>query len=475
MSAYIPTIGLEIHVQLTTTTKLFSRSLNDPDEKKPNANVSPVDLGHPGTLPVLNKEAVKQVLMVGHALGSTIADYTEWDRKNYFYPDIPKAYQISQYKYPLIQGGELAGVAITRIHLEEDTGRSLHDQGNFSLVDYNRAGMPLMELVTEPVIHSAEQASRFARELQLLLRTLGVATANMEKGEMRVEANISISKTDELGTKVEVKNINSFKAMEKAVAYEIERHTKILEAGETLVQETRGWNDSTQETFSQRSKENAHDYRYFPDPDIPKIWISEIPEFQESVLRDALPELPNETRNRLSNEYNLKSDAIEELTYDIETRNRFQQSADIVSQNLISQDQYSSLANYLLTDLRGLESGSVEGDSTHITPQHLADLSVLVADGTLSSRGVKDILSALYQGETGTAKEIATAKNLIQQNDASALEGIVDQVITDNPTVVTDIQSGKEQLLQFLVGQGMKLSKGSANPQLLAQMLKSKI
>ncbi len=212
---YKLTVGLEVHAELNTRTKMFCDSKNDPDEKRPNVNICPVCMGHPGTLPVINKEAVRSVLRVGTALGGTLADYTEFDRKNYFYPDIPKGYQISQYKHPLVSGGELAGVAITRIHLEEDTARSMHDKGDGSLVDFNRAGVPLMELVTEPVIHSGADAARFAKELQLLLTTLGVAEANMEKGELRLEANISVSKTDELGTKVEVKNLNSFRAVEK--------------------------------------------------------------------------------------------------------------------------------------------------------------------------------------------------------------------------------------------------------------------
>src|ERR1700684_9130 len=226
---YTPTIGLEIHAELKTKTKMFCDSKNDPDETRPNVNVCPVCLAHPGTLPVINREAVRHVLKVGVALKANLADYTEFDRKNYFYPDLPKGYQLSQYEYPLVSGGELAGVAITRVHLEEDTASSIHDETTGATsIDYNRAGVPLMELVTEPVITSAEQAGTFARELQLLLRTLGVSEANMEKGEMRVEANVSISKSGELGTKVEIKNLNSFNAMERAVRYEIARQEKVL-------------------------------------------------------------------------------------------------------------------------------------------------------------------------------------------------------------------------------------------------------
>ncbi|MBX4209309.1 Asp-tRNA(Asn)/Glu-tRNA(Gln) amidotransferase subunit GatB, partial [Candidatus Parcubacteria bacterium] len=297
MKNYKATIGLEIHAELKTATKMFCDSPNDPFNAAPNANVCPICMGHPGTLPVINKKAVESVLRVGVAVGGELADFTEFDRKNYFYPDIPKGYQLSQYKYPLVKGGELAGVELTRIHLEEDTASSGHDEGDYSLVDFNRAGVPLMELVTEPVIHSAEEAGNFGRELQLLLRTLGVSTADMEKGEMRVEANISIASEEDtaakrFGTKVEVKNLNSFRAAEKAIAYEIARHAQILETGEKIVQETRGWDDSKQKTFSQRKKEDSHDYRYFPDPDLPKLKISETPEFSLENLKKTLPELP---------------------------------------------------------------------------------------------------------------------------------------------------------------------------------------
>ena len=306
---YTPTIGLEIHAELKTKTKMFCNSKNDPDEEKPNVNICPVCMAHPGTLPVINKEAVKHVLTVGVALGGKLADFTEFDRKNYFYPDIPKGYQISQYKYPLVLGGSLAGVEITRIHLEEDTAKSAHHD-NYSLIDFNRAGLPLMELVTEPVIGSAKQAGVFAKELQLLLRTLKVGEANMEKGEMRVEANISLREIadsrilDEdirgnnrqelsvLGTKVEVKNLNSFRALEKAINYEINRQSKLLENGGTVAQETRGWDENKQETFPQRLKEGSADYRYFPDPDLPKLYISKIKEFSEKNLKSQLPKLP---------------------------------------------------------------------------------------------------------------------------------------------------------------------------------------
>ena len=308
---YKATIGLEIHAEMSTVTKMFCACKNDPDETKPNVNICPVCMGQPGTLPVLNKQAIKNVLKMGIALGSKLADFTEWDRKNYFYPDIPKGYQISQYKYPLITGGQLNGINITRIHLEEDTAKSSHDRGDFSLVDFNRAGVPLMELVTEPELHTGKDTADFARELQLLLQYLGVGEANMEKGEMRIEANISVSDTAKFGTKVEVKNLNSFKSVEKAVTYEIERQIEVLEAGGKIVQETRGWDEDKQSTYSQRAKEDSHDYRYFPDPDLPKMKISEIPEFASAVLKKELPELPWEKRTRYEKDYGIKEADVE--------------------------------------------------------------------------------------------------------------------------------------------------------------------
>ena len=270
MSNYLTTIGLEVHAELNTKSGMWCGCKNDPYEKRPNVNVCEVCIAHPGTLPVANKEAIKKVITVGLAVDGAISDFTEFDRKNYFYPDIPKGYQLSQYKFPIVTGGEINGVKLTRIHLEEDTAKSTHDHEGYTLVDYNRAGVPLMELVTEPVLHNAEDAVAFARELQRILRYVGASEANMEMGQMRIEANISVSKDEKFGTKVEVKNINSFASVFGAINYEVKRHIETIDSGGSIVQETRGWDENKQETFSQRKKENAHDYRYFPDPDLPK-------------------------------------------------------------------------------------------------------------------------------------------------------------------------------------------------------------
>ncbi|MCK9352445.1 MAG: Asp-tRNA(Asn)/Glu-tRNA(Gln) amidotransferase subunit GatB [Candidatus Paceibacterota bacterium] len=464
---YKTTIGLEIHAELRTKTKMFCHSKNDPEEKKPNVNICPVCLGYPGTLPVINKEAVKHVLRVGKALGANLADFTEFDRKNYFYPDIPKGYQISQYKYPLVSGGELAGVKITRVHLEEDTARSSHEKGDYSLVDFNRAGVPLMELVTEPVITSAEQAVNFARELQLLLRYLGVSYANMEKGEMRVEANVSVSKTDTFGTKCEVKNLNSFRTVEKAIAFEVARHIDILESGGKVVQETRGWNEQKQETYSQRNKENAHDYRYFPDPDLPKLKLSDVPE----LLSAELPELPAQKRVRFDKEYGVKEEDREMYIFDQKLGDFFEETIKIAEDKKLA----ALISNYITSDLAGLQKNNPDIDPfKNITAQYFSDLIKMANGGELSSRGAKDALAIMFK-EGGDPKKIAEEKGLIQKNDEGELIAMVQKIIAENEKVAAEYRAGKEASIMFLVGQGMKASKGSANPQVLKKLFETEL
>lgn len=459
--AYKATIGLEIHAELKTATKMFCSCKNDPDETRPNHNICPVCTAQPGTLPVINKKAVEHVLRVGKAMGSELADFTEWDRKNYFYPDIPKNYQITQYKYPLVSGGSLAGVTLTRIHLEEDTGSSRHDQGDFSLIDYNRAGVPLMELVTEPVIHDAETAVRFAKELQLLLRALGASDANMEKGEMRVEANISISDTDEFGTKVEVKNLNSFKSVGDAIAYELARHEEVLSRGEKIVQETRGWDEGAGKTFSQRKKESAHDYRYFPDPDLPKLVVTEV--FGKNYEKlPVLPELPSEKRERLQKEYGFVPHVTEIYVADLLLGNFF---SEVVSKFHGDKEIVKLASNYITSDVLSLMKERGEGLG-QIVPETFASLMRMVSSGELSSRGAKDTLAIMYK-DGGTAKMVAEKNGFLQQSDSEGLKKIVTQVVAENPSVVSDYKAGKSASLQFLIGQGMKASKGSANPQIL--------
>lgn len=485
MSAYVPTIGLEIHAELKTKTKMFCSSKNDADEKRANVNICPVCLAHPGVLPVINREAVRSVLKVGIAIGGTLADYTEFDRKNYFYPDLPKGYQLSQYEYPLVQGGELAGVAITRVHLEEDTASSMHDDHTgTTTIDYNRAGVPLMELVTEPVIESAEQAGAFARELQVLLRSLGASEANMEKGEMRVEANVSVSKISNskdkiFGTKVEIKNLNSFRAMERAVAFEIERQERVLEEGGVIEQETRGWDEGREETFPQRVKEGSADYRYFPDPDLPGLMLSEIVEFSREDLGKRMPELPWERRGRYISLGIKAEDAdlfVREPVFGVfvdEVISGYSKglAAEAREAGTALQLSINLIANDLVKMIRDIE----ERDSGYqsempISAQNFRGIIDLLLEGKISSRVAKDILAACVRGEVKEPRRYAEAEGLLKAS-GSALEGVVAEVIEKNPKVVADLRAGKATALEFLLGQCMKALRGAGDPGLLRKLL----
>ena len=482
MSEYIPTIGLEIHAELKTRTKMFCNSKNDPDEMRPNVNVCPVCLAHPGTLPVVNREAVKHVLRVGTVLKGTLADYTEFDRKNYFYPALPKGYQISQYEFPLISGGELGGIAITRVHLEEDTASSIHDEATgTTTIDYNRSGVPLMELVTEPTIHSAEQAGAFARELQLLLKYLGASDANMEKGEMRVEANVSVSKKTNnknkiLGTKVEIKNLNSFRAMERAVAYEIDRQSKALARGETIAQETRGWDENKQSTFSQRTKEGSADYRYFPDPDIPSFKLSEMPEYQSGTLRQTLPELPSERKARYIS-LGIKPEDADLYVRDTRFGNFFDAVSALYeksqSREILLASNY--IANDLIKIVRDMEERETRPISEiPISARNFNTIVDMLVKKKISSRSGKDLLAGVILDKKDP-EEVAKEKGLFQTDDTGALEAAVGKIIADNPTVVVDFKAGKTAALEYLVGQGMKALRGAANPTTLRNLFKKKI
>lgn len=464
MNDYRLTVGLEIHAELNTRTKMFCNSKNNPDETRPNVNICPVCMGHPGTLPVINKEAVRSVLRLGVAVGGELADYTEFDRKNYFYPDIPKGYQISQYKYPLVKGGELAGVRLTRVHLEEDTAKSTHDKGMktdggslHSLVDFNRAGVPLMELVTEPVIKSAEEAAKFAKELQLLLTYLGIAEANMEKGEMRVEANISVSRSDlknsdskvgPLGTKVEVKNLNSFRSVEKAIRFEFDRQVTLLEAGGKVIQETRGWDENKSETFSQRVKEDSHDYRYFPDPDLPKLFISEIPEFSSDNLKASLPELPWEKRKRLSS-LGITSEHVEVYVGDRGWGAFFEEAArELGDSKLIV-----LASNFITSELK-----------KPILVSELFEVVRMISRDEISSKGAKIILK-IIQEVGGKAREIAEKNNLMQISDENILKEFIEEVLKENNSAP----------VAFLVGQVIKKSGGRANPVVAQKLIEERL
>jgi aspartyl-tRNA(Asn)/glutamyl-tRNA(Gln) amidotransferase subunit B len=472
-------VGLEVHAELSTVSKMFCACKNDPDEEGPNVHVCPVCMGHPGTLPTINKEAVKKVLQVGTAVGGNLAyNFTEFDRKNYFYPDIPKGYQISQYKYPLVSGGKIADVELTRIHLEEDTAQSTHhaEGGGYSLVNFNRAGLPLMELVTEPVIRSAEQAGKFAREFQLLLRYLGAGKANLDKGEMRVEANISVGRenndgTVQFGTKVEVKNLNSFKSVEGAIAYEEVRHRKLIEDGkqDEIVQETRGWDETKQVTFSQRKKEGSADYRYFPEPDLPKLVLKDLPEFDKERLQKTLPELPWQRRDRYTS-YGISAGNAEVLLQNSELVKLF----DDTRKKLEDQSQATLLSNYITSDLVSLskDGGAVVGN---VTAETLSQVIGMVSSNELSSRGAKDLLVILYNDGGNDAKAIAKENSLLQISDTGAIESLADELVAENEAVVQEIRDGKEAGYKFLVGQGMKKTGGQTNPGLLMKALQEKI
>jgi aspartyl-tRNA(Asn)/glutamyl-tRNA(Gln) amidotransferase subunit B len=467
-TTYYPVIGLEIHAELKTESKMFSSSKNDPDEMSPNVNINPVDLGHPGTLPTINKRAIEHMVKIGLAVDGTIANFTEFDRKNYFYPDIPKGYQISQYKYPIVSGGQLAGVDITRIHLEEDTGLSKHDRGDFSLVDFNRAGLPLMELVTEPVITSSEQAVMFAKELQLVLRYLGIAEANMEKGEMRVEANISVSsEKGKFGTKVEVKNLNSFKSVEKAIEFELDRMIRLNEAGkkDEIVQETRGWDENNQKTFSQRKKETSDDYRYFPEPDLPKLYLHEL--FDLEVVRASLPEIPSGMRTRFAKDFKISEKEVEIYIQNKHLADLFES----VATELPDDSARQKASNLILSDVvyfLDTEDGAV----LPRTSTFASIVSLFVSD-QITSRGVKDMLRLAMTSMTELEpEEYAKSNGLIQQNNADDLRPLVEKIIADNPAIVAEYKAGKESVLQFFLGQIMKETRGSANPKLSADLLK---
>ena len=481
MEKFFPTIGLEIHIELKTKTKMFCSCKNDPDEKKPNTNICPVCLGHPGTLPVINEEAVKKTIKSGLALNCEISSFSFFERKNYFYPDLPKGYQISQYSTPLCKNGylEIEGkrIKIRRIHLEEDTGRLIHEKG-YSLVDFNRSGVPLMELVTEPDIESAKEARKFAQELQLIMRYLNVSDADMEKGQMRVEANISLSKEKgKLGKKVEIKNLNSFKSVEEAIDYEIKRQKEILESGKNIVQETRGWDDVKKRTFSQREKEEEKDYRYFPEPDLPPLEIK--PEMISSI-KDEIPELPQQKRERFKIKYQLDKNIIEIFVQQKELSEFFEKVISKLSKGLSEEDSLNAIkisANYIISDLLGmLKDKKFVQENFLISPENFAEFITLINEGKISSKIAKMVLEEMFK--TGkSADSIIKEKQLVLIEKEEELEKIAQTVIYENEKAVLDFKAGKSEAIQFLIGKIMAKTKGKAHPQkakeILLQILKS--
>ena len=483
---YQPVIGLEVHVELKTKSKMFCSCQNDSLEKRPNINICPICLAHPGTLPVINNEAVKKVIKAGLALSCKISKLAKFDRKSYFYPDIPKGYQISQYDMPFCESGFLKvgdrKIEITRIHLEEDTGRLIHPKGeNYSLVDFNRAGVPLMELVTEPQITSATEAKEFAQKLQLIIRYINISDANMEAGQMRVEANISLSKVSsdsensKLGTKVEIKNLNSFKVVEKAINYEIKRQAKVLDNSEEVVQETRGWDELKESTFSQRKKEKAHDYRYFPEPDLPPLSFTDE---QIAIIKRELPELPEAKKERIIKEYELNEKNATFFVQNKELGEYFEKVISELAADSPSEDlkKLTNIAiNYILTDFQGMlkESKLIEKDFP-ITPENFAELVILVGTKKILSNVAKRVLLEMFQ--TGAdPSHIIEEKGLSEMKDGEEILNIVKEILLKNEKAVSDFKEGKQNALQFLLGQVMAKTKGRVNPNEARKIIEKEI
>jgi aspartyl-tRNA(Asn)/glutamyl-tRNA(Gln) amidotransferase subunit B len=477
-TTYELVIGIECHVQLKTRTKLFCGCDNDAREAAPNTKVCPVCMGFPGALPVLNEQAIYLALRAGLALGAeaSLVKRTKFDRKNYFYPDLPSGYQITQFDEPIVglgrvevplDGGSFT-VGITRAHLEADAGKLTHPEGaNYSLVDYNRASTPLLEIVSEPDMHSAAQAKAYATELYNLMRYAGVSDANLYYGNMRFDVNVSIrpTGTTPMGTRSETKNLNSFRAIEKAVEYEYARQKEVLEGGGKVVQETRGWDDSKQITYSMRSKEDAHDYRYFPEPDLPPVMITEN---MVEAAKGHMPAMPSELRMELSTA-GLGSNETE-ILISMELASICLDAAKRTSKGAVKR-----IAGWFTGDVQKyLSDNNLERAALRFNADTVAGLSGLVDEGKLSSTAARQVLMVMMR-DGGQPLDIATHQNLIQQSDSGAITAIVDQVIADNPGPASEYRAGKQQVLGFLVGQVMKASRGQANPAMAGEALRSKL
>jgi aspartyl-tRNA(Asn)/glutamyl-tRNA(Gln) amidotransferase subunit B len=461
MDEYVPTIGIETHVQLKTKTKLFSAAGNDARGASPNSLISHIDVGMPGALPVLNKAAVELTASAAFALGVEPQKFSKFDRKHYFYPDLPMGYQITQFDQPLIVGGsvefEIDGqkkkVNINRAHLEADAGKNTHPDGaDYSLVDLNRAGTPLIEIVSEPEIHSAAEAKAYARELWLIMKYAGVTEGDLYQGHVRFDVNVSISKDpDEPGTRTETKNLNSFRSVEGAVSYEIKRQTELLQKDQSVTQETRGWNEAKQKTISQRTKEESHDYRYFPDPDLPPVVLSE--EFIGGV-KSKLPELPSELRAKLA-QLKIDKNVIEDV---LDRPDLMPQVMDAISKTSPQNTRR------VVFDLLEIPDLKIKIDD-HIK------IAEMVNSNELSSTAAKEALADLNNGKSF---EEATSSRM-QVSDENEIEKIVAEVIAENPNVVQDIKEGQEKAIGFLVGQVMKKSAGKANPKMAQELIKKQL
>lgn len=481
MERYQPTIGIECHVQLSTATKLFSGEDNDARDRSPNTTVGPISFGFPGVLPVLNEEALTLAIRAGLALGSTIPEISRFERKHYFYPDLPKGYQITQLAEPVIIGGvvevpqldgSMKAVRIHHAHLEEDAGKLTHPAGGSeSFVDLNRAGTPLIEIVSEADIHSPAEARAYAQELYRLMTYAGVTHGDLYHGNMRFDVNISLASvgSDTLGTRAEIKNLNSFRAVEKAAEYECQRQAELLDKGEVIVQETRGWNEDKQKTFSQRSKEDAHDYRYFPDADIPPVRISN--ERVESV-KESLPTLPAQYRDAWAS-LGLDSSVINSILAS-------QDSAKIVAAVQVEggDEHAKRVAHWFVSAVETFSGGDValEAPAVSVPVSAFIELSTMVAENQLSSTSAKTVFNEMLR--TGSAPEaIAEQKNLLQVSDEGEIAAIVDAVLAEpgSQKAVEDIRAGNDKAIGYLVGQVMKQSHGKANPGLASKLIRERL
>jgi aspartyl-tRNA(Asn)/glutamyl-tRNA(Gln) amidotransferase subunit B len=478
LERYEPVIGIEVHCQLKTVSKMFCGCSNTYADDPPNTHVCPVCLGLPGALPVINKRAVELVLAAGAAIGATTPEATRWDRKNYFYPDLPKGYQISQYDLPLAAHGRLTfqtsegevTIGITRAHLEEDTAKLVHgtDEAGrrVSLVDFNRSGAPLMEIVTDPDVRSAEGARRYAEELQALLRAIGASDADMDRGQMRVEANVSLRPrgTTAFGTPVEVKNMNSFRSVERAVAFEIERQAAALDAGETLSQDTRGWNEERGSTYLMRSKEDSQDYRYFPEPDLPPLhvdvaWLA--------AIRAALPELPADRRARYEGDLGLSAYDAAVIVGEPKATELFE-----ASRAAAPELEPKALANWVTGSFLGLLKAEPDA-AARVDAGQLAELVGRVSRGELSGTNAKEVFAA-HAADGASVASIVEDRGFKQISDVSALGSIVDEVIGANPKAVEDYRAGKP-VLGFFVGQVMKATRGQANAAIVGDAVRERL
>lgn len=469
-----PVIGLEIHAQLLTESKLFcgcSTKFGNP----PNTNVCPVCMGHPGVLPVLNKKAVEFTIRMGLATNCTINHHSVFARKNYFYPDLPKGYQISQYELPLCSGGFLEielnnqkrKIRINRIHLEEDAGKSIHDQGNFTLIDFNRCGVPLIEIVTAPDLRLPEEAGKFLSEIRQIVKYLGICDGNMEEGSLRCDANISIREvgSEKLGTKTEVKNMNSIKNVVDALRYEIERQIEIVTSGGEVIQQTLLWNADKQMIEPMRSKEESHDYRYFPEPDLS---ILEIDEDWLDRIRKELPELPSIRKERMKSQYNLPDYDIEILTTEKEYADYFEQTAQFTN-------DYKAISNWFMTEiLKIINEEKISINDFVIKPEWLAELINLINNQTISGKIAKEVFAEMLV-EPQSPNLIVKKKNLVQITDENEIVKVVERVLETNQKQIQQYLEGKEKVFAHFVGQVMKETKGKANPTLVNKILKEKL